>query len=29
MGYGSRELIATPASDHVIEPGQAFAWAHR
>jgi Xaa-Pro aminopeptidase len=25
-GYGSRELIATPASDHVIEPGQAFAW---
>ncbi len=25
-GYGSRELIATPASDHVIGPGQAFAW---
>lgn len=25
-GYGSRELIATPSSDHVIEPGQAFAW---
>jgi Xaa-Pro dipeptidase len=25
-GYGSRELIATPMSDHVIEPGQAFAW---
>jgi antitoxin VapB len=25
-GYGSRELIATPAGDHVIEPGQAFAW---
>ena len=25
-GYGSRELIATTASDHVIEPGQAFAW---
>jgi antitoxin VapB len=25
-GYGSRELIATPASDHVIELGQAFAW---
>jgi Xaa-Pro dipeptidase len=25
-GYGSRELIATPSSEHVIEPGQAFAW---
>jgi Xaa-Pro dipeptidase len=25
-GYGSRELIATPSTDHVIEPGQAFAW---
>jgi Xaa-Pro aminopeptidase len=25
-GYGSRELIATPASDHTIESGQAFAW---
>jgi Xaa-Pro aminopeptidase len=25
-GYGSRELIATPGTDHVIEPGQAFAW---
>ena len=25
-GYGSRELIVTPSSDHVIEPGQAFAW---
>src|SRR5215208_6402610 len=25
-GYGSRELIVTPKSDHVIEPGQAFAW---
>jgi len=25
-GYGSRELIATPASDHEIAPGQAFAW---
>ena len=25
-GYGSRELIATPTTDHVIEPGQAFAW---
>ena len=25
-GYGSRELIATPRTDHVIEPGQAFAW---
>jgi Xaa-Pro aminopeptidase len=25
-GYGSRELIATPTSDHVIAPGQAFAW---
>jgi len=25
-GYGSREEIATPASAHVIEPGQAFAW---
>ena len=25
-GYGSRELIATACTDHVIEPGQAFAW---
>jgi antitoxin VapB len=25
-GYASRELIATPASDHEIAPGQAFAW---
>ena len=25
-GYGSGELIATPRTDHVIEPGQAFAW---
>jgi antitoxin VapB len=25
-GYASRELIATPATDAVIEPGQAFAW---
>jgi Xaa-Pro aminopeptidase len=25
-GYASRELIATPNTDHVIEPGQAFAW---
>ncbi len=25
-GYGSRELIATPASHHVIAVGQAFAW---
>jgi len=25
-GYGSRELIATPGTDHAIEPGQAFAW---
>jgi Xaa-Pro aminopeptidase len=25
-GYGSRELIVTPSSDHVIESGQAFAW---
>jgi Xaa-Pro dipeptidase len=25
-GYGSRELIATPATDHVIATGQAFAW---
>jgi len=25
-GYGSRELIATPRTDHAIEPGQAFAW---
>jgi Xaa-Pro dipeptidase len=25
-GYASRELIATPDTDHVIEPGQAFAW---
>lgn len=25
-GYGSRELIATPSTDHVIGPSQAFAW---
>jgi Xaa-Pro dipeptidase len=25
-GYGSREIIATPDTDHVIGPGQAFAW---
>lgn len=25
-GYASRELIATPAADHVIAVGQAFAW---
>ena len=25
-GYGSRELIASPAADHVIAPNQAFAW---
>jgi Xaa-Pro dipeptidase len=25
-GYGSRELIATPETHAVIEPGQAFAW---
>ena len=25
-GYASRELIATPATDQVIVPGQAFAW---
>jgi Xaa-Pro dipeptidase len=25
-GYASRELIATSQTDHVIEPGQAFAW---
>jgi Xaa-Pro dipeptidase len=25
-GYASRELIATPATDPVIESGQAFAW---
>jgi Xaa-Pro dipeptidase len=25
-GYASRELIATPASDHEIAAGQAFAW---
>jgi Xaa-Pro dipeptidase len=25
-GYASRELIATPATDHVIAVGQAFAW---
>jgi antitoxin VapB len=25
-GYASRELIATPASDHLIAAGQAFAW---
>jgi Xaa-Pro aminopeptidase len=25
-GYGSREIIASPATDHPIAPGQAFAW---
>jgi Xaa-Pro aminopeptidase len=25
-GYTSREVIATPAAHHVIEPGNAFAW---
>jgi antitoxin VapB len=25
-GYASRELIATPTTDHVIAAGQAFAW---
>jgi antitoxin VapB len=25
-GYASRELIATPATDAVVEAGQAFAW---
>jgi antitoxin VapB len=25
-GYGSREVIATPSTKHVIEPAQAFAW---
>ena len=25
-GYASRELIATPATHAVVEPGQAFAW---
>jgi Xaa-Pro dipeptidase len=25
-GYASRELIATPAADHVIAESQAFAW---
>jgi Xaa-Pro aminopeptidase len=25
-GYASRELIATPSTHPVIEPGQAFAW---
>jgi Xaa-Pro dipeptidase len=25
-GYASRELIATPRTDHVIGPGQVFAW---
>ena len=25
-GYGSREIIATPDTDHVIGAGQAFAW---
>jgi antitoxin VapB len=25
-GYASREVIATPATDHEIEVGQAFAW---
>ena len=25
-GYASREVIATPDTDDLIEPGQAFAW---
>jgi Xaa-Pro aminopeptidase len=25
-GYASREVIATPATQHAIVPGQAFAW---
>ena len=25
-GYGSREVIATPSTEHPIRPGQAFAW---
>jgi Xaa-Pro aminopeptidase len=25
-GYGSREIIATPRTEHVIGAGQAFAW---
>ena len=25
-GYGSREIIATPSTSHVIASGQAFAW---
>jgi Xaa-Pro dipeptidase len=25
-GYGSREIIGSPATDHRIAPGQAFAW---
>jgi antitoxin VapB len=25
-GYASRELIATPNTDHVIAVGQSFAW---
>ena len=25
-GYASRELIATPRTHQVIEPGHAFAW---
>jgi Xaa-Pro dipeptidase len=25
-GYGSREVIATPAMQHVIAANQAFAW---
>ncbi len=25
-GYASREVIATPGTHHVIEPGHAFAW---
>jgi Xaa-Pro aminopeptidase len=25
-GYASREIIATPETEHVIGPGQAFAW---
>jgi Xaa-Pro aminopeptidase len=25
-GYGSREIIATPSTNHVIAPWQAFAW---
>jgi hypothetical protein len=25
-GYGSREIIATPETAHLIQTGQAFAW---